>query len=169
MRFLHDCFVPILQAFRTVFSHGSYWYIAAGASAGFFILPLLIPTWFIPADTFSFELHLMRTENYLFLSLFALLSGILLALNIFLIRQRIIGSGGTGIIAAFLGSVLLTSCGCGIGFILGFVGLGVGSTSFILANQLYIVITALCITFIGLYFSAKKVVAGAVCPVEIPR
>ncbi|NNM83691.1 hypothetical protein HKL94_00510 [Candidatus Parcubacteria bacterium] len=166
--------LQLARVFTTLFATWNYRILAIASGAIFFILPLLIPVWIVPSNTLAFELSLMRPANYLLLSLLAIASGLLVAMNIFLLRQRreralAVGSGGMGIVSALVGGVVMTSCGCGGGLIIGLLGLGAGSTSFIVGNQLYIILAALLITLVGLYLSARKV-AGIcqTCEVAAP-
>ena len=106
-----------------------------------FCLYLFVPVWFVAGNTLSLELGLISPFNYALLVALALVTGILFALELFSFRRsrtqglRVVGEGGTGIIASIVGGVLATaSCGCGVGLMLGAIGLG-GSTLFVVANQ----------------------------------
>lgn len=166
--------IKVARAFTTVFAKRRYWLIAFGAAAVSFILPILIPVWLIPLNTLTLQLSLMSVENYVLLAMLAITSGTLIAFNVFLFRRRrgsVITTGGAGIstLVAFVGGVITTSCGCGVGLILGLVGLGAGSAFFVIANQFYIILGALFLVLIGLYLNVRAV-AGicTVCEVVVP-
>lgn len=158
----------VARAFATVFAKRRYWLIAIGAAAVSFILPILIPVWLIPLNTLSLQLSIMSAENYVLLTMLAIASGMLIAFNVFLFHHRrgsVVATGGAGIstLVAFVGGVITTSCGCGIGLILGIVGLGAGSTFFIIANQFYIILGAFFLVLIGLYLNVRAV--AGICEV----
>lgn len=157
----------VLMGSGRVFRERTYQVVAATSALVLFSLYLFVPVWLVPGNTLSFELGLIAPLNYMLLAALALMTGVLLALELFSFRRsraqglRMVGEGGTGIIASLAGGVLAAaSCGCGTGLLLGAVGLG-GGAFFVAANQTPIVIILLGIVTIGLYFSARR--AAGLC------
>ena len=155
------------QAWRLVFGDRRYQIGAFLFAVSFFLLSLYVPVWFIPENTLALVLHMLRWQGLAALVLLAVASGLLTAINIFLIKRRVAGvttvEGGFGLAAALSAAVLLTSCGCGIGIIVGIFGIGLGGAAFLTTHQFVISLIALVIVLIGLYISLRKV--NAVCRV----
>ena len=157
----------VLKGSGSVFRERGYQVVAALGAFTFFGLYLLVPVWLVPGNTLSFELGLIAPLNYVLLAALALMTGVLLALELFSFRRsraqglRVAGEGGTGLIASLAGGVLAAaSCGCGTGLLLGALGLG-GGAFFVAANQTPIVIILLGVVIVGLYFSARR--AAGLC------
>lgn len=153
--------LKILQVFPHVFSKRGYLLFALAATAVFTALPILVPVWFVPSSTIPLVLALMRPINYVLLALLAAASGVLISLNVFLLRQRQLGigtAGETGIssITSLFAGVGACSCGCGIGFVFGFLGLGIGGATFLIVNQVPIMLAALVVVLVSLYLAARK-------------
>jgi len=151
----------ILTTLHTVFASWRYRFIAAGAAASFLCISILIPAFLIPSNTIAMVLSMLHIGNYIVLFLLAASAGVLVALNIYrfhLDRISATHAGGAGFstVASLLGGTLLTSCHCGLGFVIGILGLGAGSASFLIEQQLWFTLGALLIALIGLYFSARK-------------
>ena len=155
----------IRMGFQTVFMHAGYRWLAASTGAIFLALSLYVPVWFIPANTIALVLHMMQWYDLVLLVVLAISSGLAVAINIFLVRRRVAGvatvEGGFGLAAALSAAVLLTSCGCGIGLIVGIFGIGIGGASFLTTHQLTISAIALVVVLVSLYMGARKV--NAVC------
>ncbi len=160
-------FLTPLRASAPVFREGTYQGVAAAGVLVFLGTYLLIPVWLIPGNTFAFELSQMTPFNYGLLIALALMTGALLALELFAFRRsRAAGlhtasKSGVGFVASLAGGVLAAaSCGCGTGILLGVLGLG-GGALFIAANQTAIAVIMLGIVAVGLYFSARR--AAGIC------
>ena len=152
----------MLRRTGSVFRDRTYQIVAVTSTLALFSLYLFVPVWLVPGNTLSFELGLISPLSYVLLAALALMTGVLLALELFSFRRsraqgfRTVGTGGTGIIASFTGGVLaVASCGCGTGLLLGVIGLG-GGALFVAANQTSIVGLLLGIVIVGLYFSARR-------------
>ncbi len=157
----------MLRASVSVFRNPSYGIISAGGALVFFGVYLLVPVWLVPGNTLAFELSRMTVLNYALLVTLALMTGVLLSFELFAFRRsrtqglRAAGESGIGLIASLTGGVLAAaSCGCGIGILLGVLGLG-GGALFVAANQSGIIAVMLVIVAIGLYFSARR--AAGLC------
>ncbi len=160
-------FSLILRGSISVFRKHTYQIAATICTLSLFCLYLLVPILLVPGNTLMLELGAMSLLDYVLLFALALMTGILLTLELFSFRYsraqglRMVGEGSTGIIASLIGGVLATaSCGCGIGILLGVIGLG-GGALFVTANQTPIIIILLGIVMIGLYFSARR--AAGLC------
>lgn len=161
---------PFSLIFRTVaqvFRERVYAATTLISALAFFSLYLLTPTWLVPSTTLAFELSRLSLLNYTLLGTLALLTGILLSLELFSFRRtrssrvRSATEGGVGLVASLTGGILAAaSCGCGLGILLGAVGLS-GGAVFVAAHQTPIVIGMLVIVGAGLYFSARR--AAGIC------
>ncbi len=156
-----------LRAGAGVFRKPLYGIIAVASALAFFGVYLLVPVWLVPGNTLAFELSQITALSYALLATLALMTGVLLSLELFEFRRsrtrglRAAGGSGIGLVASLTGGVLATaSCGCGIGILLGVLGLG-GGALFVAANQSYIVLAMLVVVAIGLYFSARR--AAGLC------
>ena len=165
-RFAHT-FLTTLRTGAGVFREGVYRGVAAAGVFVSFGTYVLVPVWLIPGNTFALEFSQMTLLNYGLLGALALMTGVLLALELFAFRRsrtqglRAAGEGGVGFIASLAGGVLTAaSCGCGTGILLGVLGLG-GGALFVAANQTAIAAAMLGIVAVGLYFSARR--AAGVC------
>ena len=153
-------------AWQHVFAARSYRILALLTMLLFFLLSLYVPVWLIPANTLSLVLHLLHLYDLVVLILLAMASGFLLAINVFLIKRRVgatLVEGGFGVAAALSAAVLLTSCGCGLGLVVGIFGIGLGGAAFLSHYQFVISLLALAVVLVGLYISLRKV--HAVCAV----
>ncbi len=157
----------ILHGSMSVFRRHTYQIIATTGTFFLFCLYLLVPILLVPGNTLSFELETISLLDYVLLFALALMTGILLTLELFSFRHsraqglHVVGESGTGIVASLVGGVLATaSCGCGIGILLGAIGLG-GGAFFVTENQTPIIIILLGIVMVGLYFSARR--AAGLC------
>ena len=156
-----------LRASASVFQKSSYRAISVSGALVFFGVYLLVPVWLVPGNTLAFELSRMTALGYALLATLALMTGVLLSFELFAFRRsrtqglRAAGESGIGLIASLTGGVLAAaSCGCGIGILLGVLGLG-GGALFVAANQSGIIAVMLVVVATGLYFSARR--AAGLC------
>lgn len=157
----------IVSASSTVFRERVYIGMTVVSSLALFGLYLLVPVWLVPGNTLAFEMTQLSLLNAGLLGALALATGVLLSFEVFAFRRtrasgaRAAGEGSVGLLASLAGGILASaSCGCGIGILLGVVGLG-GGTLFVVAHQTLIVVVMLVVVVIGLYFSARK--AAGIC------
>lgn len=165
-------FLTIRRASVSVFKKPAYALLAIGSALVFFGMYLIVPVLLVPGNSLSFELALISPGNFLLLATLALMTGMLAAFELFSLRRsrahglRSAGRQSAGFVASITGGVLAAaSCGCGVGILLGVVGLG-GGTLFATQNQMPIVVALLGIVFIGLYFSARRV--AGICSPTLP-
>lgn len=151
----------------SIFRERIYVAISVASSLVFLILYLLVPVWTVPGNTIAFELGLLTLVDYVLLGALALMTGVLLSLEVSALRRsrsnglRSAGEGSIGLVASLAGGVLTAaSCGCGLGILLGIVGLG-GGAIFVATHQTAIVVGMLSVVAIGLYFSARR--AAGLC------
>ncbi len=164
----------MLRAGASVFRNPLYGAISAGSAVVFFGVYLLVPVWLVPGNTLAFELSQITALDYALLATLALMTGILLSFELFAFRRsrtqglRTAGESGIGLIASLTGGVLAAaSCGCGVGILLGVLGLG-GGALFVAANQSGIIVAMLVVVAIGLYFSARRA-AGLCVTCRVPE
>lgn len=151
----------------SIFRERIYVAISIASSLVFLSLYLLVPVWVVPGNTIAFELDLLTPTNYALLGMLALMTGALLSLEVFALRRsrsnglRAAGEGSIGLAASLTGGILAAaSCGCGLGILLGIVGLG-GGAIFVATHQTAIVVGMLSVVTVGLYFSARR--AAGLC------
>lgn len=151
----------------SIFRERIYVAISVASSLVFLSLYLLVPVWTVPGNTIAFELGLLTLVDYALLGALALMTGVLLSLEVSALRRsrsnglRSAGEGSIGLVASLTGGVLTAaSCGCGLGILLGIVGLG-GGAIFVATHQTAIVVGMLSVVTIGLYFSARR--AAGLC------
>ncbi len=164
-----------VRAGASVFRKPFYAAVAAGSALVFLCVYLLVPVVLVPGNTLAFELSRMTALNYALLAMLALMTGVLLSFELFAFRRsrtqglRAAGESGVGLIASLTGGVLAAaSCGCGVGILLGVLGLG-GGALFVAANQSSIIVIMLAVVAIGLYFSARRAAGLCVtCETAVP-
>lgn len=158
----------VLQASAKVFREPFHLIVAFLAALAFFGLYVFVPVWVIPGNTLAFELSIISSANYVLLFALALMTGALFSFELYAWRHtraqgaRGASEGGAGLLASVTGG-LLASCGCGIGILLGAVGLG-GGALFVVAHRSFILLAMLGVVAVGLYFSARRAMrACATC------
>lgn len=158
---------PIFRTSVAVLRERVYQILTLGTALGFFGLYLVIPASLVPGDSLSFELARLTPINVALLAALALMTGMMLSFELYAFKRSrrnglaAVGEESVGIAASVMGGILAAaSCGCGIGLLLGAVGLG-GGALFVAANQTGIVLAMLGIVTIGLYFSARR--AAGMC------
>ena len=150
----------------SVFIEPLYGAIAVLAAVALFAVYLFVPIWLVPSNSLALELSLVTPLGYGLLVALALMTGALFALEVFAFQrsraQKVAAArDSVGLIASLTGGILAAaSCGCGVGILLGAVGLG-GGTLFVAANQTAIVALMLVVVAVGLYFSARR--AAGLC------
>lgn len=155
----------VFQAGAKVFREPLHLAVALLAALAFFGLYVFVPVWVIPGNTLAFELSIISSANYVLLFALALMTGALFSFELYAWRHsraqgaRGAGEGGAGLLASVTGG-LLASCGCGIGILLGAVGLG-GGALFVVAHQSVILVVIFGVVALGAYFSARR--AARIC------
>jgi len=157
----------IPQTMQTVFSSWKYkafWFVGSLVFLGVYVL---IPVLLVSGNSVTFEFSQAGVFDYVLLVALATATALLMSFELFAFRRSraqglpIFGESGVGIVASITGGVLAAaSCGCGIGILLGVLGLG-GATFFVSEHQMLLVGAMLGLVLVGLYFSARR--AAGIC------
>lgn len=157
----------IVRGSADVFQDHRYQSIALTSTLLFFFVYLLVPAWLIPGNSLAFELSLLSPLEYALLFSFALLTGVSVALEVFIFRRlrreklQTAGKGSVGVLTSLVGGTLAAaSCACSSAIFLGIFGLG-ASALFLATHQLAIIFAMFGVGLIGLYFSARR--ASGLC------
>lgn len=158
---MKDIITTIIFASKTVLKKNShkFWFIVLISI--FIFSYILIPVWLTPGNTLSFQLSTLKTKDYMLFFILSTVTALLLLMQIFLLRSKkkrveTMGQGGVGIFSALFGGLLATAaCSSCIAAILGF--LGAGTVFFVLDKQPYIVLCAIVLVAVSLYFSARRI------------
>lgn len=159
-------FLTTVRGGANVFTRPLYGAIAVLVAAALFAVYLLVPAWLVPGNSLALEFSIVTPLGYGLLAALALMTGALCALEVFSFRraraQKVAAArDSVGLVASLTGGILAAaSCGCGVGILLGAVGLG-GGALFVAANQTAIVALMLVVVAVGLYFSARR--AAGLC------
>jgi len=151
----------IFTASKTVLEKNTYKYWFILLSVAFFSAYIYIPIRLTPGNTLSFQLSLLKSKDFILFFILSTVTALLLLMQVFLFqskRQRVqaVGQGGVGVFSALFAGLLATAaCSSCIAAILGF--LGAGSIFFVLENQSYVVLGALVLVVVSLYFSSRRV------------
>lgn len=138
------------------------------SAAAFSALFIAIPVWTTPSNTLSFQLKILRTQDYILMIFLAIIAGLNIALQVYgyklkkaetlshLSQSVLTGStsGGLGIFGSIAGTATCASC---LASLLGLVGLGTGSVFFVLKNHMLFLVGAAVVMLVLLYFSARKI------------
>lgn len=158
---MKNIIATIIFASKTVLEKRSYKLWFAVLTVIIIFAYILIPVWLTPGNTLSFQLSLLKTKDYVLFFILSSVTALLLLMQVFLLRSKkkraeTMGQGGVGIFSALFGGLLATAaCSSCIAAILGF--LGAGSVFFVLENQPYIVLGAIILVAVSLYFSARRI------------
>jgi len=159
-----NVFLSIVRTSVSIFREPLYAGLALAGAVLFLVIYIFIPIWLVPGNSLAYTLAQASFLSYLLLTVLALMTGMLLSFEVFAFRRsrtqalgKVAGEGGAGFVASLIGGVLAAaSCGCGIGILLGVLGLG-GATLFVIANQTLISVVMIGVVATGLYFSARRV------------
>lgn len=129
-------------------------------------LLIAIPIWTIPGNTIEFQLKIFTVKDYVLMTTLAILAGLNFALYWYGLQLKKKGlavtksvagvavAGVAGIFGAIVGTAACASC---LVSLLAIIGLGAGSTFFILENQSYFLLGAIGVMLASLYFAIRKV------------
>jgi len=132
----------------------------------FLVIFVAIPVLTIPGNDLAFQISTYNVDDYIFLILLAVLSGLTLAVQIYRWKNpakkcnvavsigRSAGVGLSGAFASIIGTAVCFSC---IAPILALFGLGFGGASFLLVHRTEISILAIIVMAIALYFTASGI------------
>lgn len=133
----------------------------------FFSIFILMPVFFIPANTLSTQLTIFRVKDYALLILLSTLASLLIVMQAFSYKhakqcspgKAVVGSG-SAIVAALVGTASCASC---LIAVFGLLGLGIGAVSLLIKYQWIIVSIGIGLILISLYFTSVKI--AGVCVV----
>lgn len=131
----------------------------------FFTLFIAIPVVTIPGNSFEFQLSIFRTQDYVLMTLLAILVGLHVAFLAFDWRlrrearqiQRVTQGAVTGTLGVFGAIVGTAACSSCLAALFSIVGLGTSSVFFVLKNQPYFLLGTIALMLVSLYFTARKV------------
>lgn len=148
----------ILTASKNVLSSRNYLIYFIVLAIAIFSLFVAIPTFLIPANSFSFQLKVFTARDYTLLSILSILTSLLIVMQVFTYKQakicsagNIATSGGSAIVAALVGTASCASClAAAFGF------LGLGTVFFLVKYQWLVVSVAIILMLISLYVTSLK-------------
>lgn len=154
----------IFIASKTVFSKKIYLLGFLALVPLIFLFFVYIPVKTIPGNSLEFQLSIFSQRDYILTTLFSLLVGLFLMMQIFVIRNAMgrkniltsVTTGSVGGYVAAVGAIFGTAaCASCLFAILGF--LGAGTVLTLLRYQWYVVGGAIFLLLISIYFLSKKV------------
>lgn len=140
-----------------------------GLSLAAFGLYLFLPVWTIPGNTLRFQLSIFLTRDWVLMGLLAVLTGLLLVLQVDLFRRHkglrarlaVVGKGGAGSVAGLLAAVLGTAaCSSCVAAVLGF--LGVGTVLGLIQYRRWVVLGASIVMLVAIHLTLRH--AAGRCP-----
>lgn len=149
-----------------VFKERNYFLAFVLIAMVFFGLFIYIPVMTIPGNDMRFQLSIYSQKDYVLMFLLAMLVGLNFSLQIYSFKKQrkqhdllkstgqAAVSGISGVFGVIVGTAACVSC---LAFFFGLIGLGVGSTIFVLNNQSYFLVGAIILLIISLYYTSKKV------------
>jgi len=152
----------------SVLKQKNYLALAIASGLVFFSIFVTLPVFTTAGNSLSFQLSLFTIANYLLFGLLAIMAGLTIALNTYVIKNKLAAkrarpvlsgtvSGASGTIAAVFSSVVGTSsCASCLSALFGLVGIGGGSVLFVLNNQTYFLTGAIIVSAAALYLSARQ-------------
>lgn len=154
----------IMTSLKSVFASPTYLAVFLVLSLISLTLFVFIPVKTIPGNSLALQLSIFATKDYLLMVFLALAVALFLTMQIFIFRNSIgtktklasLGKGGLGGYTGIIGALFATAtCAACLFALLGFLGL---STIIFLVNiRWYIVIGAIILLALSIYFSAKKI------------
>lgn len=135
-----------------------------GAVVAFFTLFLVLLVKATPGNDIIFQLQIMTWSDYLLMGSLAILSALLLAIQVYSIKQGrdartiagAVGRGSVGSLPAFLATILGTaSCSACVAGLFGFLGLG--GILFILEYRWWFIAASLAVMMLAIVFTARKI------------
>lgn len=156
----------IYFAIKEVLAKRIYLLFALVIAIFFFGVFIFIPLVTIPGNDLRFQLSIYSRENYVLMTLLAILVGVNFSMQIYAAKkqkalrkslpvlQGAALSGASGIFGSVIGTASCASC---LASLFGFIGLGTGSVFFVINNQNYFLWGSILILLVSLYFSAQKI------------
>ena len=156
----------IYFAIENVFKERYYFLTFILIAIAFYGLFILVPVATIPGNDVKFQLSIYSQKDYILMLLLSVLVGLSVSLQVYIFKKQkeerdlvqssgqVAVSGISGMFGAIVGTAACASC---LAFFFGLIGLGAGSTLFVLNNQSYFLVGAIILLIISLYFASKKV------------
>jgi len=154
----------IIIAVRIVLQRKPYFFGFLLLAPAVFFVFVLIPVFSIPGNSIIFQLNIFGLKDYLILSAVSLLSALFFILQVYAFfgarerqaKLRAMGQGAAGgyggLVAALFGTASCTSC---LASVFGFMGFG--TILFIAKYQWFILLAAIGIMVISIYFTSKRI------------
>lgn len=155
----------VLSATIRVLKQPRFTLLCIAVALIFFALFVALPIFTTPGNSFGFQLSIFRTQDFVLMSLLALLVGLntaFVALDWQQKRdarqiQKVAQGAATGTLGIFGAVVGTAACASCLASLFGLIGLGTGSVFFVLKNQSYFLLGSLSLILVSLYFSARKI------------
>ncbi len=158
----------IFLAIKKIVQNG--WFLGIGVVIilTFFIILIMVPVLSIPGNDFAFQISLFGIQDFSIMFLLSLLSGLVITMQMYIWNTNrtmkkkqsttvaVVKTGGTSIAAIIAAISSTAACSACLTFVLGLMGLGFGTSLFILENQIYFLIGSLLLMLVSLYFTAKR-------------
>lgn len=166
----------LTTAGRIVLSEKKYFVGFISLAFLFFSLLVYIPIRSIPGNTLKFQLALMGVKDYALLVILSLLTSLSLVMSFYALRLKVtaregaslVSRGGigsfSGVVASIFGTATCASC---VASIFGF--LGFGGVLFLLKYRNLVVVFAIVLLLVSLYFTAKRLLGVCEACGMLPR
>ncbi len=158
----------IWNASKIISTHRRYFYLLLLIGISFFFVLIMVPVFSVPGNTLGFQLSIFRFRDLLIMFVLSTLSALVITMQIYILwtnrkmkaKQNagvaMAKTGGTGLIALFAAISSTAACSSCLVFVLSIVGLGFGTSLFILQYQIYFLIGALLLILISLHYTSKR-------------
>lgn len=151
----------ITSATRTILTKRNYLLLFLAGIPTVFAVFVFIPVKTIPGNDLFFQLSIFTLRDWTLMFALSFLTSLLIIMNIYIFRQRRAiaeaGKAGAGGLSSMVGAVFGTAaCSSCVAALFGFLGLP--AVLFLIEARLYIVVGAIGLILLSLYFAAKKIV-----------
>lgn len=153
----------IFSAIKQVLRRKGYAITFLALAMTMFFVYILIPVRIIAGNSFTFQLSIFTVQDYITMSILAVLSAVFITLQIYTYRvtKRIdsVGKGGIGGFGTAFASIIGTAtCASCLAPLFGFLGIGFGGVIFTIQYRFYFVAGIIGLLLISLYFASKKII-----------
>lgn len=142
----------------------------------FFALMFSIPLYTIPGNDFRLQMSIFKQKDYALLGILSLLSSLVMVIQWNIFRNKFNSTrnmgnaalGGLGIFSGIFSSIFASAtCAMCLGALFSF--LGFGTVFFMIENRWYILMGAILLLLLSLYFASRRLVGGCkLCMVKYP-
>lgn len=154
--------MPLIEAVKTVFAQKHYSLVFLAVSVIALALYFFTQVFFVPGNDLAFQLSITPWWGFLLMALFAFSTGLLVAMQVFLLRNtrkvHAGEAGGTllGSTSGFIASVFSSaSCASCASSLFGF--LGFGTVLVLLDYRWHVLAASVAITGTALFFMSKRI------------